>query len=1042
MKIKRKLLVMLCALIFLCIGSVCIVAIAEDTSEQSKAIEQVLVDEFLDNVYKVGDVVEMPLLIEDGKEYQRLVCDPDGNGYTSDSLTLDKPGIWKLLFANESIEKGYEFKVYPALASINGIKSEIGIGKAAEHMKYDAQGRSGIYTKVAYNESVTFNQIIDLNGKKETETFLEFSVFPDTYGIEDASILVLTLSDVEDPNNQIQIHLRAEKYTATDTWPQRVVYIRSGAPNQGGIGLTKADPGIYTYRNQGYKTYWGNDWDERFGTHVIFSLRGVGAGMNESNIGKQRFALAMNYEEKQLVCYAYNNGDTTSGPFLLNDFDAEELHGVNLWEGFSSGKCKLTVSAKKYVAPAFTMLITKLGDKTEFDKEYIVNDIPPQIEVTNADMDTVSNILIGSPFIIPKAVAYDVTGAKTDVAVNVYTGYGTGTQTKLDISSGAFVPTQKRTYTLEYISVDSWGNYGIKTYPLSAVSINEFIPFKVSVESSSVYGKIGQTIELRVPEIAENFVGRYDVEVEARLGAETISLGKYSVGDEIVPFFFTPMKSGNWIIVYKYSDLASQGMVFYTLQVEGGGKSYFTSEAAVPKCLIIGATYQVPELYGYECSGTECILTKAKLFISSSPTDYSASEITGETFTWTENFSKVYFTYELSGTTKQYEVAVSDVGYKTQSQSVTNYFYGYTGEPIVQEKGTVYSIANQDGIYELGFANKVQAYNFRADLTVPVTAEYSKISLILSDTTDLSNTLKLSYIITKTDSIYYSINNGINKPITLSKGEEFNFRYDAIKKSVTFGTSEETVYYAMDGRNWEGFTQNEIWVSILLEDVFGTNTQVEVNGLNNQRFYNAESFETLDMMPEFYQNISDISPLFNIGATIVVPPALASDVLAVGTTVTLKATAPDGSIIKTVDGIPLDNVSGIRSYEVLLDSYGDYIFAYTVKDDLGRINKRGLFQFSVTDTTPPAVDIGAHSNIAKIGSKLVLADIVITDNKSVTENCSYAVYIQCPDYNFVALSSYEESGFTFTSKGNYKVFYYVYDEAGNVTLVSYEIFVQ
>ena len=74
MKIKRKLLVMLCALIFLCIGSVCIVAIAEDTSEQSKAIEQVLVDEFLDNVYKVGDVVEMPLLIEDGKEYQRLVC--------------------------------------------------------------------------------------------------------------------------------------------------------------------------------------------------------------------------------------------------------------------------------------------------------------------------------------------------------------------------------------------------------------------------------------------------------------------------------------------------------------------------------------------------------------------------------------------------------------------------------------------------------------------------------------------------------------------------------------------------------------------------------------------------------------------------------------------------------------------------------------------------------------------------------------------------------------------------------------------------------
>ncbi|MBQ4269668.1 MAG: hypothetical protein IJB97_08480, partial [Clostridia bacterium] len=673
--IKRKLLVFTLAVACFCFGGVGVVALAESGREYAVATETVSVEAFTGEVYKVGDTVQMPTLTEEGERYERIVYDPDGNGYVLNKVTLDKPGIWKMLFANETVEKEYEFVVYPALATINGTKSETGIGKAAEHMKYDAQGRSGIYTKVAYNESITFNEIIDLNGKTESETFLEFSVFPDTYGIEDASILVLTLSDVADPSNQVQIHLRAEKYSEADMWPQKVVYIRTGTPEQGGISLRKQANGVYTYKGNQYGIDWGNDWDERFGTHVIFSLRGVGAGTSEANMGMQRFALAMNYEEKQLVCYAYNNGDVTNGPFLLSDLDAEELHGINLWEGFSSGKCKLTVSAKKYVAPAFTMLITKLGDKTQFDKEYIENETPPQIQITDADMSSVSNILIGSPFTVPQAIAYDAAGTKLGVKANVYTGYGTGTQTRLDVSSGSFTPTQRRTYTLEYVSVDSWGNYGVTTYDLPAVPASEFDAFKVFVDDSTERVKIGQNTEIRAPEIGDNFAGRYSVQVEARLGAETVALGEYKTGAETERLRFTPMKAGNWLIVYKYADLASQGLLFYTMETEGGGVSYFTDEAAVPKCLIVGGTYPTPALYGYDCLGTECVLTKAKLFLSSSPTEYSGQEVTGETFTWTENVATAYFTYELNGTTKQYEVAVTDTGYKTQNHSAVNYFY-------------------------------------------------------------------------------------------------------------------------------------------------------------------------------------------------------------------------------------------------------------------------------------------------------------------------------------------------------------------------------
>ncbi|MBQ4268578.1 MAG: hypothetical protein IJB97_02885, partial [Clostridia bacterium] len=352
-----------------------------------------------------------------------------------------------------------------------------------------------------------------------------------------------------------------------------------------------------------------------------------------------------------------------------------------------------------------------------------------------------------------------------------------------------------------------------------------------------------------------------------------------------------------------------------------------------------------------------------------------------------------------------------------------------------------YEVANDDGTYTLGFANKLQAYNFRAELNVPVSAEYSKVSLLLTDATDLSNTLKLSYSISETGAVYYSVNDGLNKPIEAQKGDSFHFRYDALTKTVTFGTKEETVYTALDGRKWSGFAGNEIWLEVLLENVYGANTSVEINGLNNQRFYAAESFETLDMMPEFYQDIADISPVFKIGEKITVPPAWVSDVFAVGAKVTLTAYAPDGSILKATDGLSLEKVSGTQSYEVLLETYGEYIFSYSVVDDLGRINKRGMFQFSVSDTVSPTVEIGAHSNVGKVGGKLKLAELFITDDKSAAEACKYEAYVLLPDYNVVALSAYEK-GFVFTMQGNYKIFYYVYDEAGNVTLASYEIFVQ
>ena len=64
-------------------------------------------------------------------------------------------------------------------------------------------------------------------------------------------------------------------------------------------------------------------------------------------------------------------------------------------------------------------------------------------------------------------------------------------------------------------------------------------------------------------------------------------------------------------------------------------------------------------------------------------------------------------------------------------------------------------------------------------------------------------------------------------------------------------------------------------------------------------------------------------------------------------------------------------------------------------------------------------------------------------NLFYAENCTYTVYVEQPNYDVVALSKYDEKNpFVFTLEGKYTVWYFVSDASGNVTFVSYDIYVK
>ena len=996
------------------------------------------VETFLQSVYKEGDIVTLPTV--NGAE--RILYDPNGNGYINESVQLNQAGQWQLVYRSENDTAKYEFIVYPSLSSSTGTKSKVAVGKMGDYSKYDAQGRSGIFTQVAYNESVTFNQIIDFSDKTRNDTVLEFSVFPETYPVEDASILVLTFTDIDNPDNEVQVHLRAENAPTLASWSMRCVYIRSGATGQKGLGIEKHNDGIYISEGTTYKVHAG-DYNDLWGSPATFSLRSYGQGTSESNVGSQVFGLSMDYAERKLFCYTRNSG-AAEGPHLINDLDDMDLYGDTLWNGFTSGKCRLTVSAKNYKTTAFTMLITKLGDQTEFTSDYVVNNKSAEITVVDADMSRISNIVLGKSFKVPQAVAFDAFGTELKVNTSVYTAYKTGSQANIDIKSGYFTPKQLRDYTLVYSCVDRWGNKTESVYTLPVIAEDDYDPFAISINSSAEKTKIGQEIVIKQPTVADNYIGRYTIEITARLGAETIPLATYTNNDAFPETVFKPMKAGTWIIAYKYFDMATEGVKFYSVVAEGGGQSYFEEGTPVPKYIIRGASYTLPELYGYDFSGQESAYTKAQVYISENRDITGVTEYKDNQFVVENAVNKIYITYVLNSAVEQYEIPVIDVGYQTENQSATAYFYGHNGEPNVGNNGTIYNVVESNGRYVLGFANQVQAYNFRSDLKVPVDATYSKVSMYLTDATDLSNVLKLSYSIAENGTIFYSINDGSKKPVgALLKGDSFSFRYSTSTKSATFLTLEEKIITNLAGEKWQGFSSNMVWLEIELEEVTGTDTRVEIGGINNQRFYDADSFELLDMMPEFYQDTAEISAVNNIGTKIVIPQAYAADVLAVGCKITLVATDSNGNYLTSVDGIELNKVDANRVYEVELLSYGEYIFQYTVMDDFGRINKKGMFQVSVEDTVAPIVQIASHANSVNLNETIQIADIVITDNIDEAKDCTYTVYVECPNYDVFVMSLQEnKTAFVATMKGTYTIHYIVMDKAGNAVMVSYSVYVK
>jgi hypothetical protein len=136
----------------------------------------------------------------------------------------------------------------------------------------------------------------------------------------------------------------------------------------------------------------------------------------------------------------------------------------------------------------------------------------------------------------------------------------------------------------------------------------------------------------------------------------------------------------------------------------------------------------------------------------------------------------------------------------------------------------------------------------------------------------------------------------------------------------------------------------------------------------------------------------------------------------------------------------LNNASCVEDREFTLDELGNYKLTYAMEDGVSGTEKLEYI-LTVEDSIAPTITLkGEYKKTYRVGEKLKLLDVTVSDDISARENITLYVIVYPADY----LPDYHKVGdkYLLTTEGHYNVTYYAIDEAGNRAYAKFDIYVK
>ena len=1025
---KRKILSLaLCAALA---GAFAVVGTVELFSSKIRPSADITIDllEELETEYAFGDTFVIPecTFTKEGESVDGVpsLQYPDGTQTGDITTTLNQSGNYVLRYLatidGKVYTKEYPFTVYGRLASYENAKTSMEYGLNT-HLGSNTEG---LTVRIANGDALAFDHVFDMTKATPATKLVEGFVVPNTQGVVDFSRMVFTFTDVEDPSVQLvyygNFHNDSNSYGLT--------YFTAAGNGQIQCGLEYVG-----------KIHVGST----LGCMVPHSFMAMDTGLYYGALAPTPTTPDA---KKFCISYDYKTNQAWASGKIISDLDDSNYYN-SLWFGFPSGKAKLTISALNYNDATANICFTSILG-VDLSAENFIDEEAPVITVDN-DYEEMPKAVVGGTYPVPSATAYDRVNGDCEVQVSVWHNYGLDGQKMVDVKDGRFKVDEVGSYAIVYDAKDYSGNLS-RTVLWTRAYLSQYLP-KLTVSIGETESEYEVGVLQNLPTVTvEGGSGNIEVSYKLTKGKTTC---------EIVNGSFRLEEAGDWTLTCTAVDYVGNVTAnACVLKAVVSGKPIVNGEPQLPAAYISGSSYNLPALYAYDYSSGKKVekLCDITLSMAGATKTYKA----GQAFTpvATNDQDTVKVTYTCDGkAVYEKEIPIRIVLVKERIPGATERYrdvvkverYFQTNDDLSFEND--YQVGNTKGLAikansgaesaRATFINPQAADNFSLSfLTVPQQSKFTAMNVILTDIENRDVSIKAQFIKEEGQTQLRVGDTTLSLAVDFdgASGAPFSIGFKDGALVVNYTTSV-AVGKTEAGAAFNGFPSGKVYFEIELcnaeqDAVVFIQKICEINANNPQ-----------DNTSPFLTTENNLVTTAVKDSVYTVQKIIASDVLCPNVQAYLTVLAPSGETAVSVDGTPLEGVDATKEYQIKLSEYGDYLISVVAKEANGwKYSNEAYFEYSLTviDGEKPTLQFkGEFAKTLKVGDTLIIPDYEVADNHTKTENITVMKMIINPKGMPVYLYG-DVNAIKCEYAGEYKIYFYVYDEMGNVTTFETSVLVK
>lgn len=995
MRFKKKTAISIIALAGVTVAVAGMTMAFSNGTKKSYAETPQLVGASFEENYTYGDTISLP--IDASISYQgsnvpvedAYLIYPDGSIFSGRNFELDVYGKYTVVYEatinGKEIKTENDFFVKKDYYSLTSSASEIDYGPL-----------NGSFVRSGYNnglklsmaEGETFSYAKPLNiYENDYTSLISFNCMQMETTVK---YITIRLTDCYDPSIYMDIVYKRDAYAYQ-------TYILAGAYGMKSVGLVSDSSGPVEVDGENYRV-------DQYGTMV--------PGNQILNNTYNNITISLDTSDKKGI-KVYATTDAEVKHFLVSELNHERAYSYE-FEGFTNGNVYLSITAANLVniqqAPIEIGQIMGQSGKELAPIGYYEDTTAP-IFKTDMEKDC-ADVMIGVPVSVPQIKAMDDNGICGTCDYTVWYGYESSAKTMVAVKDGIFTPNKIGIYTIEYTATDVYGNVGKKTVDLYAYEKGEKgISFECD-EHTEVFG--GERISLGNYRITKylNEIPSVTITLQKPNGS---SINVSAEEDVLID------ACGEYTVVYEYVDSLYSGKYSYTFTAKDKGEPIFADKGiTLPDYFVKGAVYSIEKATAlYYPNDGNTREENVLCYVRYDGGEYTLCDRKAVTVSGNDTIQVKYVCENDTSVYIESKVAkIVDVGYGTQDYNIESYFVGDFNATITEQYASYQ--ATKAGEASLDFINTLSYTSFAVAFE-NANGNFESVDIYLTDYYDDTKSLKLTV-----SGNTYSVNDGKGKEIYEAENKyslEFSngvlyLNNSAILVELPFITDYFTLRFVGNG----GEVNAEFRVYSLCRHNFitdGSNYYDEIRPIVNVEF------------PE---------KVGHIGGFATIKKPFVSDVLSPVTEENCNVSVyKNGAIMSATDGTVLNKLSGFeKEYVINFDEYGTYLVIYEVTDGVG--NKTTIrASISVVDVIAPTITLDGYdgkTQTVSVGEEISPLKYTLQDNVSSAEELEVWIVVYSEKGEYIGAS---QNAYTLKKAGEYKIYLYCSDGAGNTAYVCYNV---